>query len=93
MRKWILNLHLYGGLLCAPYLIIFGFSSLQFHYHFSFVTPKPAPPLVWTAPLAVKPEGDNEGVASSVRDSLGLMGCTIPTNKERDASGNMRFYM
>ena len=38
MRKWMLNIHLYGGLLCAPYLIIFGFSSLQFNHHFNFVS-------------------------------------------------------
>ncbi len=37
MRQWILRIHLYGGLLCAPYLIIFGFSSLHFNHHFAFV--------------------------------------------------------
>jgi hypothetical protein len=92
MRKWMLNLHLYGGLFCAPYLIIFGFSSLHFHYHFGFVGPKTdAPPQVWTAPLSVKPQKDNDTLATSVRDSLGLMGWTIPWNMKRDAAGDLRF--
>jgi hypothetical protein len=90
MRKWLLNLHLYGGLLCAPYLIIFGFSSLHFNHHFGFVEAKPNA-RSWEAPLNVEPLPDNEATATSVRDSLSLMGWTIPWKMKRDAAGDLQF--
>src|SRR5438876_3358188 len=90
MRKWLLNLHLYGGLLCAPYLLIFGFSSLHFNHHFSFVEPKPNS-VTWHAPLAIEPLSDNDKMAMSIRDSMGLMGWTIPWKMKRDAAGVLEF--
>lgn len=94
MRKWMLNLHLYGGLLCAPYLIIFGFSSLEFNHHFSFIEPKTKPaPQNWSAPLSIGFDADNDAMAQSVRDSLGLMGWTIPWNMKRDAAGDLKFEL
>lgn len=39
MRKWILRLHLYGGLLCSSYLVLFGVSSLLFNHRVSFAEP------------------------------------------------------
>ena len=90
MRKLILNVHLYGGLLCAPYLVIFGFSSLHFNHHFSFVEPAPNQ-VEWDAPLTVPSMPDNQAMADSVRDALGLMGWTIPWNMKRDPSGDLQF--
>src|SRR6185369_3106920 len=90
MRKWMLNIHLYGGLLCAPYLIIFGFSSLHFNHHFAFVTSK-SQPLNWEAPLRVESVKDNDAFAESVRDSLGLMGWPLPWKTRRDAAGDLEF--
>ena len=90
MRKWLLNLHLYGGLICAPYLLIFGFSSLHFNHHFSFVDSKPTP-LEWTAPLSIPPLTNNEEMATAVRDSVGLLGWTIPWKMKRDAAGDLEF--
>ena len=31
-RQWILKIHLYGGLLCFWYLVIFAISSLHYHH-------------------------------------------------------------
>lgn len=90
LRKWLLNLHLYGGLLCAPYLIIFGFSSLNFNHHFGFVA-HTSPAVEWQAPLVVESQKENDALATSVRDALGLMGWTIPWNMKRDASGDLQF--
>lgn len=90
MRKWLLNIHLYGGLLCAPYLIIFGFSSLEFNHHFAFVTPKPHPSK-WEASLIVGPLTNNDALAESVRDSLGLMGWPLPWRTKRDSAGDLEF--
>lgn len=90
MRKWMLNLHLYGGLVCAPYLLIFGFSSLLFNHHFAFVTPK-TQPVNWEAPLSVEPLTNNDAMAESVRNSLGLMGWTIPRQTPREAGADIEF--
>jgi len=87
VRKWILNCHLYGGLLCAPYLIIFGFSSLHFNHHFSFVESK-GETIEWETPLVVEASGDADTMARSVRDALGLVGWTIPWRTKRDAGGD-----
>lgn len=92
MRKWLLNFHLYGGLLCAPYLIIFGFSSLHFNHHFGFIEhAAERPPHAWEAPLKVSALEDKDSMAESVRDSLGLMGWTLPWKTKRDADGDLTF--
>src|SRR6266850_8218953 len=90
MRKWILKIHLYGGLLCAPYLIIFGFSSLHFNHHFGLVTPAPNSSH-WEARLQVPAVEKNETMADSVRDALGLMGWTLPWKMKRDGAGDLEF--
>jgi len=90
MRKWILRIHLYGGLLCAPYLMIFGFSSLHFNHHFAFVAPAPNS-TEWQAPRTPTPATNNDALAQSVRDSLGLAGWTIPWKMSRDAAGDLQF--
>ena len=46
MRKIILNIHMYGGLLCFSYLVIFGLSSLNFNHPFAFTKAK-SEPTVW----------------------------------------------
>src|SRR4051812_23880286 len=92
MRKWMLNLHLYGGLLCAPYLIIFGFSSLHFNHHFGFVAPdSKTVPRVWEAPVNVEFSTSNDQLAESIRNSLGLMGWTLPWTMQRDGEGDLHF--
>lgn len=39
MRNLILQIHLYGGLICASYLILFGVSSLNYNHHPAFTEP------------------------------------------------------
>ena len=34
MRTLLLQIHLYAGLLCSSYLVIFGISSLNYNHHF-----------------------------------------------------------
>ncbi len=90
MRKWFLTLHLYGGLLFAPYLVIFGFSSLHFNHHFAFVTP--AQNLrEWEASLQVLVIKVDGPMSVAVRDSLGLAGWTIPYKTKRDPAGDLHF--
>lgn len=92
MRKWMLNTHLYGGLLCVPYLIIFGFSSLHFNHHFGFVNTA-GKSATWEEPLQVDATTNNDALAESIRDRLGLMGWPLPWETKRDAMGNLQFKM
>ena len=92
MRKWVLRIHLYLGLLCSPYLIVFGVSSLNFNHPFDFT--KPAENRVtWERSLQL-PEvsADNEAESEAVRDALGLMGWTLPWETRRDVgTGDLHF--
>lgn len=74
MRPLILKLHLYLGLLCAPYLVIFGISSLHFNHKFKFMQTE-SEPVRWQKTLANTPGGTNDQqVADSTRDALGMIG-------------------
>jgi hypothetical protein len=65
---------------------------LHFNHHFGFVEQKSKrTPQVWVASLGAKPVEDNNEMAESVRDSLGLMGWTIPWNMQRTPEGDLRF--
>ena len=46
IQKLILNLHIYSGLLCFSYLIIFGISSLNFNHRLAF-THATGEPTTW----------------------------------------------
>ena len=83
MKKLIFNLHLYFGLLCSSYLIIFGISSLQFNHHFKFF--KLGERTVnWEKTIDV-PVDDNDLKSSgfAIRDALGLGGWVPPWWQKR----------
>lgn len=52
LRKIVLNVHIYGGLLCFSYLILFGISVLNFNHPFVFTQPS-ATEKTWTQPIAI----------------------------------------
>jgi hypothetical protein len=92
MRKWILNIHLYGGLLCSSYLIIFGISSLQFNHRFGFMKPSEQK-VKWERDMPVHLVKDDGASAERVRDSLGLVGWPLPWETRRETNGDLRFGM
>ncbi|MEW6750887.1 MAG: hypothetical protein AB1505_07910 [Candidatus Latescibacterota bacterium] len=88
MRKVLLQLHLHGALLCASYLLIFAVSALNYNHGFG----RPAEEKVtWGRVPAVADTGDNAGIAEAVRDTLGLLGWTIPWETRRDEEGDLHF--
>lgn len=94
MRAWLLRIHQYGGLLCVPYLVIFGLSSLHFNHQFGFAkTPANAPTNRWERAIGTLPAGDNAKVTEAVRDQLGLMGWPLPWETRRDPDGSLHFPM
>jgi hypothetical protein len=73
VRNLFIQLHLYAGLACFPYFIIFGISSLNINHDFAFMKPSETT-IRWQKRLAVPDLKDNQQLADNMRDSLGLMG-------------------
>ena len=90
MRNWVLKIHLYLGLLCSSYLVVFGVSSLNFNHPFDFTKPR-TETVTWERSLALPPVGDNGPESEAVRDALGLMGWTIPWETSRESNGDLHF--
>lgn len=83
-----MKLHIYAGLLCSSYLIIFGISSLNYNHNFG----KPGnEKLAWKRSLKVVDMGNDLAVAETVRDALGLVGWPLPWEIRRDDQGNLHF--
>ena len=102
VRKLILNIHIYAGLLCFGYLIVFGVSSLNFNHPFAFTRAK-SEPATWERPVKLDdlprftPDmtGEQRVAAKAdanhaVRRALGLFGHQRPWREswwdEKDAN-------
>ena len=85
MRKTLLYLHMYGGLIACVYLILLGISSLQFQHHFLPDTP---PPTRWERDIPPPAGDDAAAKAAAARDALGLMGKAF---NPRDTKDGFRF--
>lgn len=90
MRTILLKIHLYTGLLCSSYLILFGISSLNFNHHFG-------------KPAALKNERqrslnalpaltDDQRLAEALRDTLGLVGWTLTWETRRSETADSRYF-
>jgi len=91
-RRWLLNLHLYGGLIACWYFLLYGVTSLSFN-HPGLLPKTEGPKRLWTAPLVVPAESDDLKLAEAVRDRLGLSGWPLPWDMRRDAQGELHFAM
>lgn len=83
MRKWLLNLHLYGGLLCSSYLVIYGLSSLQFN-HAWLLPQKTAAAVEWSRPVDPPASRNKQAVAEHIKAQLDLPGWVHPWSIQRD---------
>lgn len=87
-RRQLLGWHLYLGLLCAPYFILYGVSAIAFNHHLQ------GDPIVtnWERTLAAAPEATHDlAAANSVRDELGLGGPTLPWTVRRATDKSLVF--
>jgi hypothetical protein len=91
-RRWLLNLHLYGGLVTCWYLVFYGVSSLSFN-HRGLIPEFRGPKVSWDRPLELPEISDNLKLAEWVRDRLGLLGWPLPWNMQRSEGGDLRFEM
>jgi hypothetical protein len=92
LRKFLSKIHIWLGMLCAPYMIIFGFSSLHFNHHFSFVETGQHS-VNWERQIAVADTSDNKVLAERVRLDLGLMGWVPWWEYRRGEDNSFRFIV
>jgi len=88
-RKILLKFHLYGGLLCFWYLLIFGLTSLHFQHRFPFMETKNLPAVVSTKKqLIFNLTNTDSVVATNIQNSLDLAGYYLPWETYRDSVGD-----
>jgi hypothetical protein len=87
LRKWIHRIHLYGGLLCFWYLIIFAVSSLQFQHHFEFMTLSGGKEIVNERKIEIQGNNDKLIFARNLQDKLNIAGWLIPWQTSLDSAG------
>ena len=88
MRSLFLKLHIYSGLICSSYLLIFGITSLNYNHEFG----KPRNEKVtWERSVEVANMKDEMALSEAVRDKLGLIGWSLPWDTRRDDRGNLHF--
>jgi hypothetical protein len=90
MRAILLKLHLYAGLLCSSYLILFGVSSLNFNHRFG--SPASLKVERQRALGALPALGDDQRLAEALRDSLGLVGWTLPWETRRAETEDSLYF-
>lgn len=86
MRKWILNIHLYGLLLCSSYLILFGASSVVYN-HRQFFAQSDTTTVHWQKNITVDTTLADSVLVPAIRDLLGLIGWYEPGRTYWDSSG------
>ena len=90
LRSLFLKIHIYAGLLCSSYLLIFGLSSLNYNHHFG--KPSDSDPISWERRTELaNVDGDDRAFTNRITESLGLIGWTIPWETYRDEGDNLHF--
>ncbi len=79
-RLW-LDLHIYVGLACAGYLVLYGVSSVLYNHPTWFEAAEPTA-RVWEAHIALPANGSPSLRAQAARDALGLEG-SVPDRRAR----------
>ena len=86
-RQWILRIHLYGGLICFWYLLIFAASSLHFHHDFDFMKEKQVSTEVRQLIVPKEFPASDSAYATTLQKELGLAGWYLPWETYRDSAG------
>jgi hypothetical protein len=90
MRRFILQLHLYAGLFCSAYLLVYGVTSLAFNHAWG-AGAKAGAAREWRAEVAPPQAAEPQAMAEEIRDRLGLMGWAPPGEVRGDGSTSLRF--
>jgi len=90
IRRWLLNVHLYGGLLCSSYLLLYGLTALDFSHDFGDARAA-RPTSTWEGAVTLGEAADDEDLAALVNRELGLFGWPLPWTVSRDPSGDLSY--
>ncbi len=86
MRRWIRDLHLYLGLLCIPYVVVFSVSSILLTHRVQL-----ASTTEWQREIAPPVALDDRARAAAALAALGLSGHLKVSRENRDATAPLRF--
>jgi hypothetical protein len=87
MKKTLLNIHIYVGLVFGPYFAIYGLSTLAFNHGWGWQNPS----RISVEKTLDLPSGlEGADLAWAVRDSLGSWG-SIPGKPQPDEAGIMNY--
>ncbi len=86
MRRWLLDLHLYLGLFCLPYVLVFGISSLLLNHGIERASKSE-----WTAEIPPLGEGEPAAQAAAALRALDLSANALPHTVKRGESGELSF--
>jgi hypothetical protein len=90
-RLW-LDLHIYTGLACAGYLVLYGVSSILLNHPTWFEPPTPAT-REWQASVPLTDARSKLQRAEAMRDALGLEG-NVPNRRVRETErGGLEFLI
>ena len=89
MKKLLLDIHLYLGLICAAYMVIYGISTMAFNHGWR------SDPVehTWNATIVVPDGLEGEVLGAAIRDSLGLIGWIPPWRAVRKTEQGVRFSL
>lgn len=86
LRTWLLQIHLYIGLFCAPYLLILGITSLEFNHPWAWMDGKDGTPQQENLSMELPSVEDPKTLGLAMQDSLGLMGWYVPWDSHLDST-------
>lgn len=94
MRRWIRNTHIYLGLLCSAYLVVFGLSSLSMNHPGTWLDSEPSV-REWTVPVPgpVPAATDRVAVAKHVQRAIELDGYLADYLIKVDAQGALQIQV
>lgn len=87
LRKLILKIHLYGGLLCFWYLIILAVSSFHYQHKFSYSTNPDPNKILSEKKVTVAVNKDVMAMANDLKDALDIPGWCLFWMTSRDSQG------
>jgi len=87
MRRWLVDLHLYLGLISLPYVVLFGVSSILWNHDVRGTRTSE----VWERVVAAPHDGKPRDRAVAVRDALGLHGLVHERDVRQAPDGGLRF--
>lgn len=90
MRKKLARIHTWLGLLCAPILVIFGLTSLQFNHQWNIL--KLGERVVsWERDISVQDTEDNNELCNRIYEAVGMKGDIYGWEARRHDDGSFTF--